>query len=61
LDIKDVAGFGKAPAEKHANPVQNGKLEPISNGTVTETGTAGSVAEKGTIEVCGSYGAGDPD
>lgn len=44
--VEGVAGFGKAPGEKQANTVQDGKPEPISHGTVTETVTTGSVGER---------------
>lgn len=59
--VEGVAGFGKLSTEKQTNTVQDGKPAPVSTGTVTETGTAGSVEEKSTVEVCGRYGAGDPD
>src|SRR5689334_17428280 len=59
--VEGVAEFGKVSVERCNGKALEGKPEPVSNGTVTETGTAGSVEEKNTVEVRGSYGAGDPD
>lgn len=59
--VEGVAGFGKGSAEKQAPPVQDRKREPLSQGTVTETVTAGRVEEKRRVEVGGITGAGDPD
>lgn len=59
--IEGVAGFGKAPAAAPENQVPVGKPGPISNGTVTETGTPCPVGQGSNIEVREKYGAGDPD
>lgn len=47
--VEGVAEFGKALADKPDNPVQDKKPRPILNGTVTETGIAGSVKEGSTV------------
>ncbi|TKB64007.1 MAG: site-specific integrase [Nitrospira sp.] len=57
--VEGVAGFGKAQAEVRASQVTAGESEPVSNGTVTETGTAGSVGERSGIEVGEIIGAPD--
>jgi transcriptional regulator with XRE-family HTH domain len=59
--VEGVAGFGKAPAAVRENQVPAGESGPVSNGTVTETGTACSVGQKSGVEVRENYGAGDPD
>ena len=43
--LEGVAGFGKASAGNGEGMAPQGKSEPVSNGTVTETVTAGSVGE----------------
>lgn len=65
--LEGVAGFGKAPAGNREGIAPEGKLEPVSNGTVTETVTVGSVGEgsgqPNTVEVGVSEGEkfGAPD
>ena len=43
--LEGVAGFGKASAGNHEGTAPERKSEPVSNGTVTETVTVGSVGE----------------
>lgn len=43
--LEGVAGFGKAPSGNRDETAPEGKSEPVSNGTVTETVTVGSVGE----------------
>ncbi|MEP6958050.1 MAG: hypothetical protein ABI980_04920 [Nitrospirota bacterium] len=57
--VEGVAGFGKAPERIRENPVPAGESEPISNGTVTGIGTAGSVGEGSGVEVVEKIGAPD--
>lgn len=57
--VEGVAGFGKTPAEVRANPVPAGQSEPVSTGTVTETGTVGSVGGGSVVEVLEKIGAPD--
>lgn len=65
--LEGVAGFGKAPAGNREGIASEGKSEPVSNGTVTETVTVGSVGERSgqpnTVEVGVSEGEkiGAPD
>lgn len=65
--LEGVAGFGKAPAGNREGTVPEGKSEPVSNGTVIETVTAGSVGEGSgqpeSVEVGASKGemVGAPD
>ena len=59
--VEGVAGFGKTPAAVREIQIQAGEAKPVSNGTVTETGTACSVGQERGIEVREKYGAGDPD
>jgi hypothetical protein len=47
--VEGVAGFGKDPAAVRASRVPAEQSEPVSNGTVTETGTTGSVGERGAV------------
>ncbi len=59
--VEGVAGFGKASPGIPEKKVPTGDPAPVCNGTVTETGMAGSAREQSGIEVCKKYGAGDPD
>lgn len=59
--VEGVAGFGRVPAAAREYQVPAGESEPVSNGTVTKTGTAVSVGQETGIEVREIYGAGDPD
>ena len=59
--VEGVSGFGKAPAGTREIQVTAGQSEPVSNGTVTETGLAVSVGQESGVEVREIYGAGDPD
>lgn len=54
--VEGVAGFGKAPAEKQVNLVQDGKPGSISHGTVTETVTTGSEGERNGKPVTAEVG-----
>ena len=54
--VEGVAGFGKAPAGKHANTVQDGKPGLVSNGTVTETVADGSEGERSGKPVTAEVG-----
>ena len=54
-----VAGFGKAPAAVRENQIPAGESNRVSNGTVTETGTVGSVGEESGVEVVERIGAPD--
>jgi hypothetical protein len=49
--VEGVAGFGKVPAGIRENRVSVGESDPVSSGTVTETGTPGSAGERSVIEV----------
>lgn len=51
--VERVAGFGREEVKQEALAV------PVSNGTVTETGTAGSVGEGSGVEVAEKIGAPD--
>lgn len=57
--VEGVAGFGKALEADRASQIPAAKSEPVSNGTVTETGTAGSVEERSGIEAGEIIGAPD--
>ncbi len=57
--VEGVAGFGKVPAEVRESRVPAGDSEPVSNGTVTETGTASSGGERSGVEVGENFGAPD--
>lgn len=57
--VEGVAGFGRASAAVRENQVPAGEPRPVQNGTVTETGTAGSVGERSGIEVGEIIGAPD--
>ena len=59
--VEGVAGFGKAPAAAREDLVLAGKSEPVSSGTVIETGTPCQVGPGSATEVREKYGAGDPD
>ena len=57
--VEGVAGFGKVSVAVRENQVPAGEPEPISNGTVTETGTVDSVGARSGIEVAEKIGAPD--
>ena len=57
--VEGVAGFGKAPTTIPANQIPIGEAKPISNGTVTGTGTVGLIGEGNRIEVIEKIGAPD--
>lgn len=57
--VEGVAGFGKVPAGSRESRVPVGESDPVSNGTVTETGTVGSVGEGSGVEVAEKIGAPD--
>jgi hypothetical protein len=59
--VEGVAGFGKAPAAVRENQIPAGESKPVSNGTVTETGTAVSVGQESRVQMHEKFGAGDPD
>ena len=59
--VEGVAGFGKAPAAVRENQVPARESEPVSNGTVTETGMAVSVGQESGVQVSEMFGASDPD
>ena len=59
--VEGVAGFGKAPAAVRENQIPARESEPVSNGTVTETGTAVSVGQESRVQMHEKFGAGDPD
>ena len=56
--VEGVAGFGKIPAEVRAK-FPAGETEPVSNGTVTQTGNVGSVGVRSGVEVGEKIGAPD--
>ena len=47
--VEGVAGFGKITTAVPEKAVPMGETKPVSNGTVTETGTTGSVGERGAV------------
>lgn len=59
--VEGVAGFGKTAAMVPGNQVLAEESRPIQNGTVTETGTDGSVGERRRVEVVEKVGAPDPN
>src|SRR3989454_12092452 len=48
--VEGVAVFGKAPAAVRENQILARESRPVSNGTVTETGTVGSVGDRSGVE-----------
>jgi Phage integrase family len=59
--VEGVAGFGKGSTAVRENQIPVKEDRPVSNGTVTGTGTACSVGQESGVEVREKYGAGDPD
>ena len=57
--VEGVAGFGKAPAAVRENQIPAGESKPISNGTVTGTGTVGLNRGESGVEVVEKIGAPD--
>lgn len=57
--VEGVAGFGKVSITNPGKIVPTGECIGISNGTVTPTGTGGSVAEVNDIQVVEKIGAPD--
>ena len=57
--VEGVAGFGKAPATLRENQIPAMDAKPVSNGTVTGTGTVGLIGEGNSIEVIEKIGAPD--
>lgn len=56
--VEGVAGFGKAETKQQAQTTER-QSGSVSSGTVTETGTAGSVGEGSGVEVVENIGAPD--
>lgn len=57
--VEGVAGFGKPPAGTQENQVPERESEPVSDGTVTETGMVGLAGERSGVEVAEKIGAPD--
>ena len=57
--VEGVAGFGKAPAAVRENQIPVREDKPVSNGTVTGTGTVGLIGEGSGVEVIENIGAPD--
>ena len=57
--VEGVAGFGKAPVLLRGNQIPAEETKPVSNGTVTGTGTVGLNGERSGIEVVEKIGAPD--
>ena len=57
--VEGVAGFGKAPAPLRENQIPVREDTPVSNGTVTGSGTVGVIGEENGIEVVENIGAPD--
>jgi len=57
--VEGVAVFGKAPAAVRENQILARESRPVSNGTVTETGTVGSVGDRSGVEAVEKIGAPD--
>jgi len=57
--VEGIAGFGKAPAavRENQNPMREDK--PVSNRTVTGSGTVGLIGEGSGVEVVEKLGAPD--
>lgn len=57
--VEGVAVFGKAPAPLRENQIPAGEAKPVSNATVTGTGTVGLITEGSGTEVVEKIGAPD--